>query len=213
MVRILLCTLFLCSTLPTKARQIPDDTRERIYQLLSETRYPNISKSEVRTGTCFLQLTWDGEFSTTIWNSLGTDFDYELKLAVEPIRRQLENVSSFDVYIPVTFLAGSLEYTRVHKPDFILDEVKVQGRKGHRKKYSSKRIQSQYRDLYRNGDYSKALRKLDDLILLDPYRTSLRLDRMKIVTLLGDPQIGCNDYIILTTILNYRGVPANPCPN
>ena len=180
-----------------------------VLERLDKVPYPKVAKQDIRTGTCFLSVSWQGQWKLKVLNSLGPAFDKELLNILESSDAQTNQMQP--LYFPVTFVAGGVEYARVQKPEEVLSETTIAGLPAYKSKVSKEKLIKDYSKQYRQGNYSKALRILDELILLDPYRVSYRTDRMKIYLLLGSAAMGCDDYIILKEVLQFQGVAEPPC--
>jgi len=206
--------LFICtwSQAQDTLNQVPNQINEQIYLRIKEAGYPDIPKSKVKSGTCILVIQWVGSWKYSFLNSLGSDFDHVILTGFERAKKEINyQGNEFLVLVPITFVAYGFKYVRSEHPPELAKEIKISGFRSHKSKFSLDRLIRDYRQEYRNGNYSKALKYLDNIILLNPYKAKYRTDRMKLLELLGDKQAGCEDYIFLKQIIRYPSTPASPC--
>ena len=211
--RVLVVISFLFVAFNVRSQELESDNEfiSALYKELEQVKFPKLPKLDIRSGTCFVKFNETGDWE--ILNSLGASYNDQINLVLVAWRAQDAVPPNFALFIPITFISAGFEYARVEKPDIVPAEVKVSGSASSKSSYKKDKISQTYHEEYRNGNYSKSLRYLDELVLLDPYKTSLRIDRIKIFQLLGDPALGCEDFTILKEILKYEGVSSNPCLN
>ena len=153
------------------------------------------------------------EWEAEILNSLGPDFDHSIKIGIENVKKEIEYNGSFVVLIPVTFVANGFQYVRTELPKSLSTEIQISGSKSHKSRFSLEQLLADYNQEFRNGNYSKSLRYLDNIILLDPFKPKYRTDRMRLMELLGEKQAGCEDYLVLKYLIRYASTPSSPCFN
>jgi len=216
-VQFVLLILFLFTGYSTLAQdtlnQVPDEINELLYRRLESIRYPNVSRSLIKSGTCVLVFKKSKEWEADILNSLGPDFDHSIKIGIEKVKKEIEYDGSFVVFIPLTFVASGFQYVRTELPEVLSTEIRILGSKSHKSRFSLEQLLADYQQEFRNGNYSKSLRYLDNLILLDPFKPKYRTDRMRLMELLGDKQAGCEDYNVLKYLIRYASTPSSPCLN
>ena len=194
--------------------QVPDQFKELFYKRMEAVKYPMLPRSILKSGTCIVMVKKTEEWQTEILNSLGPDYDHAIKLGMEDVKKEVEyQTTSFVVFVPITFVADGFQYVRTEFPDIVASEIRIKGSKSHKSRYSTEQLLRDYQQEFRNGNYSKSLRYLDDIILLDPFKAKYRTDRMLLMELLGSKQAGCEDYNFLKYLMDYRSTPSSPCIN
>ncbi len=195
---------------------LPGSINEYFYKIMQENvLYPKLAKDEVKSGTCFLTLeVHDSELlSATISNSLGTKYDASVFSGLEKFKAVMKSAGhagSFVAIVPITFGLDGANFVRTIAPPILCDEIKVISR-NYSKGISQDFLLKEFQKEFKNGNYAKSLKYLDNLILLDPYKPIYRRERIKILVLSGENKLACDDYHFLKYVINYASSPASPC--
>ena len=196
---------------------LPESYKLNFYsQMKGNISYPKLTKQEVKNGTCFLTIKIiEGKLATThISNSLGIKFDKQITLGLQESKSAIsysERWPSYTAIIPITFGMEGANYVRTAPPSILCGEIQVINRNYQKRDIFQDYLLKEYQSELKNGNYSKALGLLDKLILLDPYKPPYRMDRIKILILLGENILACDDYIFLKNVIKYASYPTSPC--